>query len=130
MGCDIHGWVEVNHNGRWIGTCQFSNLADNRNYERFARLAGVRGEGPEPKGFPADASESAYYHYESWGADAHSASHMAIEEALPIFMETEHHEPGQTKFGAGYGYWKFFDISNYDEPGVLARYRIVFWFDN
>ena len=74
MGCDIH--VNI---GKWDGEkaeelfCEESywqqrhpddtedfwkksRLMVGRNYHRFAALSGVRGEGPEPNGWPEWAS--------------------------------------------------------------------------
>ena len=118
MGCDIHGWVEKKVNDKWVAYLELRDRE--RNYERFAALAGVRGEGPQAKGVPPDVSETTKLHIDEEGADGHSHSYMALTEAYKIFRETnrkkfysEHDAFGVDDYGEGYG-----------------DYRIVFWFDN
>jgi hypothetical protein len=55
MGCDIHGpFVEQYHGGIVWGCLGWFYLF--RNYQLFAAMAGVRGEGPTPKGLPDGVS--------------------------------------------------------------------------
>jgi hypothetical protein len=74
VGCDIHIVLERQHADKWIGFRSFSPLPkralelhnmveidvnsrsayaywkiENRDYDFFATLAGVRGEGPTPR---------------------------------------------------------------------------------
>lgn len=142
MGCDIHlcverrierGWVCVNiampiHT--WVNTesafpgfCP--NVATERNYDRFARLAGVRGPGPLAKGMPPDASESVRYLIEvKWASDGHSHSWMSVREAAKIFKETEYRKLDGSN--AKYPEYYYFGV----ESNSADDYRIVFWFDN
>lgn len=52
----------------------FAITARQRNYEVFAKLAGVRGPGPDPRGIPDDASDLTKLALDSWGRDGHSHS--------------------------------------------------------
>jgi hypothetical protein len=100
--------------------------ATGRNYTRFAALAGVRGEGPDPKGFPADASELARMLEKEWDGDGHSFSHMSLEEATNIFTTTQD-ENSITDFGKKFPKYFFFGVEHEDG---FENFRIVFWFDN
>lgn len=146
MGCDIHlvverftepypgasNWICVSIAAGWTSTYQtkhgtnwFSPACLSRNYERFANLAGVRGEGPPARGLPHDASASAAYLSES--EDFHSHSWLPIAEAARIFAETELLAVDASELQ------KKFPISHYfgiDDDGNYEKYRIVFWFDN
>ena len=124
MGCDIHGWQEVKVNGNWVGIGPLSSESTRRNYERFARLAGVRGDGPEAKGVPSDMSESTRYHYERWGRDAHSATHMTAEEFATICVDTHWPEDERNREYLKYRYIDF------DEVEKGTDHRVVIWFDN
>jgi hypothetical protein len=128
MGCDIHGWVEKKVRGNWIGIRPLTDhkKARERNYHRFAALAGVRGEGPQPRGLPLDASDSAAYDAECWDGDGHSHSWLPLAEAVPIFVECRYQGEERSDFAKKYPASYFFDVEEED----LSDYRIVFWFDN
>jgi len=137
MGCDIHGTVEVRTgDGKWVMINELGWEATLRNYQRFAELAGVRGEGTrglQPKGLPQNISESTAYHVDGWGVDGHSHSHMELDEALKIWVETEYNDfqddPDQRKKGAWFESspeYYFFGIDRYTRD---KEYRVVFWFD-
>ena len=122
MGCDIHGWVEVKHNGKWIAIS--NRFGDLRNYERFAMLASVRGiSNRRPLGIPKDLSETAKYSIESLGDDGHSHSYMPIKEAADIFLATT---TAPTEYEEKYPVSAFFEVDPDDE----REFRLVFWFDN
>lgn len=134
MGCDIHLVLERRDRDEWVAVSLFDHgktaggdwffpPATDRNYERFGRLAGVRREGPAPKGFPEDASQSARFFYRRWAGDAHSASHMPLDEAVPIFVDTG---PDLNDFDAKYPAAFYFGV----ESDQVREHRIVFWFDN
>lgn len=119
MGADIHGWVEKRHNGKWVAVDHLPELSTQRNYGRFAKLASVRGDGPEPRGTPDDVSETVAFHISNWEPDGHSHSWLTIREALPIFNGT--------------GQPCNWPLSNYfalKDEAPLDEFRIVFWFDN
>jgi hypothetical protein len=101
------------------------SIAVGRNYRRFAALAGVRGDGPDAKGVPADVSDTAQFFIDRWEGDGHSHSWLEITEAAKIFADTE---SLNTKFATENPESYFFNV---DEPDLSERaYRIVFWFDN
>jgi hypothetical protein len=143
MGCDIHmvleerddefGWVGINafhgHRDR-KGSSSWPGATD-RHYKRFAALAGVRGEGPEPKGIPDDASPLTRLEIKGWGGDGHSHSWLPISEAAKIFStrfyETE--MPLDPKsYEADYPAEFWFGAST--DTASLENYRLIFWFDN
>jgi hypothetical protein len=138
MGCDIHGWVELKHGGKWVAVSELTELGKARNYTRFEALAGVRA-GPdckiEPRGLPDDVSDTVRYHVYRWGRDAHSHSHLPLEYAAEIFRQTEwvpgpEDPPPSWRVSDAmrdplYGYF------NYSRAGGDQREaRLVFWFDN
>jgi len=129
MGCDIEVVLEKKFEGKWVGCRTFENLPirynDNiatvttRNYRRFARLAGVRGDGPKPLGLPEDMSDltrmlvsDIFYCF----------SYMDLIDANDIFFQTESGPLSPASPGkylrSMFGVYK-------DE---VERYRIVFWF--
>lgn len=77
---------------RWVGKAGFTREPwyDNRNYTVFAVLADVRNEQPpyyiepiaETRDLPDDASSEVRSDYEGWGADAHSASWLTLDEVF------------------------------------------------
>ena len=125
MGCDIHGWVEVRVEGKWVALKELKSR--NRNYARFAALASVRGEGLLPKGFPEDASDTAKYHHTYWDLDVHSASFLPLEEATQIFLKTCYRPDDYQK---GWPLSAFFSVENDDGEISDEDLRLVFWFDN
>lgn len=131
MGCDIHLVLEIKDDlGKWIGVNQFTGRLSSekkwcswpctdRDYQRFALLAGVRGTGPVPKGMPDDISETAAYLAYKWAGDGHSHSWISLKEAMAIWettSNTTHEYPSDYWFGV-------------DEDEV-EKHRLVFWFDN
>lgn len=126
MGCDIHGWVEIKKNNKWVAIFELKTL--DRNYKRFAALAGVRDYHNEnqvkPLGLPEDISDTAKYWSEHWGLDGHSHNYMTLEDAAKIFLETEHQPDTWAK---KYPLWEFFKFENDTHQGDT---RLVFWFDN
>ena len=66
--------------------CGWWNV-EGRNYEFFAALAGVRGDGPEPRGLPDDIAPLAQAWAESWEGDAHSHSWLYADEFTQLYMK-------------------------------------------
>jgi hypothetical protein len=138
MGCDIHATLEVKTPTGWVcvNTYQGHHMAypcgdrdwslpvtTERNYDRFAALAGVRGEGPEPRGIPEDASDTTKYLVDLWGSDGHSHSWLPAKKAAEIFLATDRtktQEEFRAKFPKNY----------YLEIEGTAEHRLIFWFDN
>ena len=129
MSTDIHGWVEAKIGDKWVAITEL--YSDGRNYERFAALAGVRGEGPEPKGIPNDISDTVKYCIDTWGCAGHSHTWFPIEEAAKIFLNTrerssdnDYENPIEALFNI--------DVDTLKQNfGVsLDDIRLVIWFDN
>lgn len=123
MGCDIHGVVEKKVGDKWVMVNRLQ--AGDRNYARFASLAGVRGDGPEAKGLPEDLSESGQLAVDEWDLDGHNYSWLELSEAAKIFLAT-HYNP--THMMRSFPEYEFFGIEREDNDG--SEYRLVFWFDN
>lgn len=60
---------------------------ERRNYEFFAALAGVRGDGPDPKGLPEGVSPMTQAYIDSWGADGHSHSWGYADEIMSLYFK-------------------------------------------
>lgn len=151
MGCDIHIVLERKvGEGPWLGLRElaFMNIggvripcpARARNYTRFAALAGARGDGPEPKGMPVDASALALHLVDNWGSDGHSHSYIGLHDACKLWLATENDswmpgderdaekerarrkerdkEPAQFYFGL------------WSDEVEQHEHRLVYWFDN
>ena len=96
MGCDIHIVVERKWNGRWVGVRTDQGFTrggykskegdwvypevGRRDYAFFARLAGVRGDGPDPLGIPGDASDLTLALAQEWEYDGHHYSYLPLKE--------------------------------------------------
>ena len=148
MGCDIHLVLERRSGSKWFAVNTFQGHANanrkagdfmaqtypaatQRNYTRFARLAGVRGKGPEPKGLPLDASETTKFLSDDYGEDGHSHSYMSVEEAVRIFSDTERWRDDEKEDGYARKYPASFFFGVEPSRGeTIDDYRIVFWFDN
>lgn len=122
MGCDIHALIERKVCGKWVMVNRLNGAGTNRNYRRFAALAGVRGDGPDAKGLPNDLSESGRLYADEWEGDAHSHSFLGVKEAAAIFLATAYELDNYAK---SYPCIHFFEIED-DED----EHRLVFWFDN
>ena len=94
MGADIHLYIEYkigdlpwkadeNHVAE-IGYTGYRSALSYRNYSLFAALAGVRGDGPDPKGLPSDTSEKVLEAADAWGADGHSFNYNSLKEFTSI----------------------------------------------
>jgi len=140
MGCDIHLVLEKKIGTAWVGVDLFNPfrswidgshqypLTRNRNYRRFAALAGVRGDGPSPRGLPDDLSALALDEVNSWDGDGHSHSYLPISDAALIFAYTEFH-PDHAPYEMPWGkhpVWYFFNVDDIDAD----KYRLIFFFDS
>jgi hypothetical protein len=169
MGCDIHMVLEQKHNDGWVGIHSYPHLdtttlysmypssssfererrsgewarswprITGRDYELFAKLASIRGEGLAPLGVPEDVSELARMHIDRWDCDGHSHSYLSLAKFTKLYATTESAIADSTKdrlqgkdlhskevYCTG-GY----DFTDYDEDFDAEHdARIVFWFDN
>lgn len=90
MGCDIHGYVEVQKYdfGNWYDCINIRSIVG-RNYDMFALLFGVRNSASfipvaPDRGLPPLVSDRTKEDFESWGANAHSASWISYQEITRI----------------------------------------------
>lgn len=137
MGCDIHLVLEVKDGRGWTGLHSFAAYRQNgnahrcfppattRNYTRFARLAGVRGEGPPPRGLPSDPSDLTDMLTRQWGSDDHSHSWLPVKDAAMIFMQTDNPE-SLDDYAKEHPETHYFNV----DDDQVDQYRLVFWFDN
>jgi len=124
MGCDIHGYVEVDKrhsnddDGWWKPAGNLFPFVG-RSYDSFGCLFGVRnyaGFDPvaENRGLPANLSREVRTERNSWGEDGHSDTYLTFAEVLEIDWseQAERHdrrysildenkEPTGTKFSLG-----------------------------
>ena len=145
MGADIHFVIEYKNpkTNRWIGIFDTGNpfidlyrgmenpirKLRSRDYEFFARLAGVRGEGPEPNGIPQDISELTAMSIEDWKSDGHSHSHRPLEEFIALKLGISEAEIIANKLTNAHNEIRLF-IGPVRILPDIRRYRVVFWFDN
>lgn len=107
MGCDIHARVEIlrniNEKLQWVDSDYYRRnpyydksddysrkyevveICGDRNYQRFATLAGVRNYGgtvpiDEPRGIPKDSNKHIKNDFEMWGCDVHTPSWYTLKE--------------------------------------------------
>lgn len=158
MGCDIHVWIEKKQaDGTWevidspSDTAMYTDedkwdredyerrrakfpLVRDRNYERFAKLAGVRrndtdDDCPEPNGWPSDICESMrQFHGDG---DLHSHCHYRIPDAAKIFSETEYRGHGTSPlipFANAAPELIYFAVDPTQEN--VDDYRLLIAFDN
>jgi len=96
-----------------------------RNYERFAALASVRGDGPAARGLPADASDTARLLFELGGG--HTPSWLPLPEAAQTFLKTEQWPLRDVDRSYPESY--YFNIEP-ETDGAAVEHRVVFWFDS
>jgi hypothetical protein len=152
LGCDIHCILEQRDGVRWIGVNRFEPIPlraidmrsppldshanwlywniEQRDYRLFERLANVRsdgrGENPDPRGIPDDASELSRMEIDHWGSDGHSHSWGLLSEIGGLFLavstpaallDEERHRIMMELFGL-------------DSDTDPTHYRLVYFFDN
>jgi hypothetical protein len=135
MGCDIHIVLESRKRatetapaGPWIGLWCSDYFPGSRptvarrNYEFFAAVASVRGEGRHrPRNLPEDISPLAWREYMRAPLDHHSASHMPATSFVDVYQTVNPPADGV----ALYGLYRLL-CADRDED----EHRVVFWFDN
>ena len=144
MGCDIHFHTEIKVNGVWH---HYSQPRLNRDYDLFAKLAGVRNYSglsfTPPRGLPDDVSFTTRLCYEHDGPEpyVHSASWLSGKELAEIVRWDDarqgHNVNLSLEHSRGLGYlfgngWESYPRSedSPDFPAEVEDVRCVFWFDN
>ena len=161
MGADIHMYAEKRlRNGEWATVNTFAPVAkqavglpaentydwlfydvEARNYKLFAKLAGVRGDGPAPKGMPDDASPLFKEYAASWASDGHSHSYCTARHFITCYLDTLNPTDQLVKTyaawvldrGANSATLAFLDTYcsiRVSEDDDADAYRFVFFFDN
>jgi len=150
MGCDIHWVIECRAGGKWVGYMHDNyellpkrsplieagipsiyELSD-RNYQFFAKLAGVRGDGPIPNGLPNDISKLTRALANNWDNDGHSHSYLPLyefvmryivshEDLIPMATDLRLRGEDPVRYWLEERVWV---------PNNLDNFRVVFWFDN
>lgn len=127
MGCDIHTVIEENVDGHWIGVVASDRTAGRpiyaqRDYDFFAYIANVRGNGPNyPQNLPRDVSSLAWHLYMLAPTDYHNPSFMDLDAFC-----NAHHKVNPTMSREDYATYDLTNIS----PEEDGEFRVVFWFDN
>ncbi len=140
MGCDIHAFLEIEVNDKWL---HYGKVSIPRNYKLFSIMAGVRsGENDDlvgaPQGLPENISEMTQIHNEYNGEDWHSHS-WADSTEIAFFAQCikrfgcEAHHAFQTRQG-GCSYLfgnsiEYFEKYRDDYPSFIQDIRLVYWFD-
>ena len=162
MGADIHMYLEKKlRNDEWATVQTFTPISkkalgletdnrydwmffivEGRNYALFAKLAGVRGEGPTPLGIPEDASPLFKEYARSWSADGHSHSWCTATDFVARFIDTlDDGDPIRKAYAnwvleGGHGNAVLTFLDNYcgvrinEGRDKADDYRFVFFFDN
>ena len=151
MGCDIHLFPEYKvDNGTWQAHPNIIVKIENegtdheytyinydegigRNYELFADMAGVRGDGPEPKGIPYGVSSIIKKVIEQWKGDAHSHSYMPLNELKKLMKKHGYDVKSNEMFTSCQTISK--ELSQIDKillngPKSIVEHRVVFFFDS
>lgn len=140
MGCDIHAFIErravaarsTDHRWEFVMADRGDPRWGDRNYQLFAALAGVRGEGPDAKGLPTDISDLVQEERALIADDGHSDSWHEFWEALALWIEfddqnhttnEQHRLHNVTRDVQAWQMFGHVPLEGYD-------YRIVYWFDN
>ena len=132
MGCSIHIAVEKRFKGKWVMVQRYEPYpeleATRQCYSRFARLAGVRGGGPEPRGIPEDISESTRMWLDEWGTDAHDGTWFGVDEAMPLFLEDDP-KPEKQRWYQDSSENAFAHYFGVDGEHPVGIYRLIIFFD-
>ena len=115
------------------GVHPFGRLS-RRDYGFFARLAGVRGNGPEPNGMPPDTSVMTQRVVARWEGSGHSHGHMTLREFVKrkIITDVTIADAAKSKLQGGDPIAEFLgSCLDCDSDITLDdNTRVVYWFDN
>ncbi len=135
MGCDIHFVIEKKKGHGWFGLSGtdygYRPGAKERHYNFFSELAGVRGEGPDAKGVPDDASDLTLECLNHWKGDAHSMTYYSVEHFVEVWLKCNKDLNMLVEDNMYAILDKCLDLGQIaDEKNWQKHYRIVIWFDN
>ena len=132
MGADIRTMLEKEINGEWVlvHVPHWNEAGERRNYDRFAKLAGVRGDGPSPKGAPSDISKGTQYRLSKWGSDAHNISYDTLVRFLDVCKETERDSTWDYSSYKTSDFCEHYLGIGFDKDERVDDFRVVYWFDN
>ena len=132
MGTHIRTMLEKEINGEWVlvHVPHWNAPAECRNYDRFAKLAGVRGDGPAPKGAPSDISKGAQYRLGKYGSDAHSVSYDTLIRFLDVCKETERDSTWDYSSYKTSDFCEHYLGIGFDKDERVDDFRVVYWFDS
>ncbi|MEQ1653257.1 MAG: hypothetical protein ABL897_12270 [Hyphomicrobium sp.] len=134
MGADVPIVVELKTPAGWLGVWAsdtgpsvWSSTGETlaitwRDYDLFGRLAGVRREGPAPKGWPQDVSSLAAWCAQDNGGDYHSLTWYTLAETLAIYNAADS--------WAGTKKSRKFEASDFSYSADYGEVRVLFAFDN
>lgn len=106
-----------------------------RNYDFFAKLAGVRGNGPAPRGIPNDISDLTRAELRWFREDGHSHSWASLLEFTEAWLSACDIHPWTGEWVkekllmngvSPMVYW----LSGWNISEHGYEYRVVYWFDN
>ena len=118
---------------------------NSRNYQFFARLASVRGDGRDPQGLPDDVSEMVQMFADGWAGDGHSHSWLSASDFADDYYGVEAIESGEEEpmteyhqntlsVDKNYAVLQFLQemcgVSGIADVTQANEFRFVFWFDN
>lgn len=148
MGCDIHyvveeydeelGWIGVFATDIFFGLRYVTRDAHplwqfkDRNYEFFAKLAGVRGPGPAPKGLPSDISLMTKKEVREWDDAGHSHSYCSLYQFALAYLKSSQYisKAVEAKLTGTDPVMELLHKSFLAKEDSLKEYRVCFWFDN
>jgi hypothetical protein len=164
MGADIHTYIERKMpSGNWAFVSNLDNViyskalwssdkpnfvhafyvVNSRNYELFARLASVRGDGREARGLPDGVSEMVQMYADAWEGDGHSHSWLSASDfaddyyGIQVLEEDEpmlEYHQNTLQVDKNYAVLQFLQemcgVSGIGEVTQANEFRFVFWFDN
>jgi hypothetical protein len=118
----------------FMGTYDRRPAMKQRNYDFFAKLAGVRGEGPAPKGLPTDLSELSDIVL-GGDSDLHSHSHDSLDHFAACWLMSfeDHARHGVAALLGGVEgavILRFVTGDPYTGEENDRPYRVVYAFDN
>ena len=133
MGSNANFTLEETHRRMNHGVHPLGRLG-RRDYDFFARLAGVRGDGPEPNGVPPDASALTQRHVSRWGDDGHSHVHMTLREFVKrkIITDVTIADAAKSKLQGGDPIAEYLGncVDDNDNITLDDNTRVIAWFDN